>query len=173
MLTAANCLGFFLAAIERWAEAGRWTACALDLMRHHRVSREQEVGALASLSRARLGLGDPAQDRALADEAAVVLGQAREHRALVLPYVALARTLCAEQGQLTRAAIEEALRAAETSVAASSACGWEPLIPEAYAELARASGGAPAQAHHLREVHRLCTAIGATGHARRGEASHR
>jgi class 3 adenylate cyclase/tetratricopeptide (TPR) repeat protein len=159
-------LGGVYATFGHWEEADRVLSDVLGLSRERRVGLEFESLNLAALSRTALGRGDAARARSVAEEA-IALGKGRGQTVLVPQYVALARALCAERGPRARAAAEDALQAAATSVAETGARGFEPRISEARAELARVCGDAAARDRHLHEARRMYEAIGATGHARR------
>jgi tetratricopeptide (TPR) repeat protein len=152
--------------LGEWAEAASACETSLALARERRVGLEQERDTLATLALSVLGLGDAARARRLAEEA-LALGEERGQAQQTLACVGLAGALCAEQGRKARAAIEEALAAAEQAVARTGGRGLEPRIPEARAELARVCGDDASREHFLHEAQRLYASIGAAGHARR------
>jgi ATP/maltotriose-dependent transcriptional regulator MalT len=160
-------LGTVHVVSEEWEPAERFYADALDLMRTRRVRLESECLELAHLAAAQLSNGKLAAARATAEEA-VALGRERDQRvAEIGAQITLASALAAEQGSKARTGVEQAFARAAELIRETKARAYEPRLVEARARVARACGDARAAERHLREAHRVYTAIGATGHARR------
>jgi tetratricopeptide (TPR) repeat protein len=164
---AYNALGTAHLVCRDWQEAERALSTALELLRVHRTGRETEAGVLLRLARVRLGRGDAAEARRVAEQAVALardLGQAAFE---THSRIALAEALCASEGAKARAAIQEELDRASELVEQTGGRAFAPWIAEARAELARVLGDEVQQGRDLREAHRLYTEIGATGHAKR------
>jgi class 3 adenylate cyclase/tetratricopeptide (TPR) repeat protein len=136
---------------------------ALTQAREHQTGLFEEPSLLAHLARARLQVGDPNGALISADEAVTV---ARRQGSRVVECLAL----------LTRAQVRRAtgaygadgdlttdLEAALVLAAKTGALTYEPFIREERGRLRLDDT-------ELREALRLCTVIGATGHARRIQA---
>jgi hypothetical protein len=161
--TAALVLGLESVALSELA-AGRPSfavaACerALREMREHRSGLFEEGPVLAYLARARLAEGDAAGAADAAAEALAVAG--RQHARVVecLALLTRAQMLRATGGSVND--ISADLDAALALVPETGALTYEPFIREEFGRLRDDRA-------ELREAHRLYSAIGATGHARR------
>jgi class 3 adenylate cyclase/tetratricopeptide (TPR) repeat protein len=152
-----------------FGEAERWLAQALEIQRARRIGLEYEAINLANLARAQIGTGHAAAAVGTAEEA-VALAHERGQRYWELQgQLALAEALCVDQGARARAAVERALQRAAALVDETGGRSYEPRIAELRAHLAQRSGDAGAHEQFLREAHRLFTAMGARGHAKRIE----
>ena len=131
---------------------------ALREMREHRTGLFEEGPVLAHLARARLAASDPAGAVDAATDAVTVAVRQQASVVECLALLTRAQILRATGGDVND--ITADLDAALALVAETGALTYEPFIRE---ELGRLRGD-PAE---IGEALRLCSAIGATGHARR------
>jgi hypothetical protein len=150
-----------------WAGATEALETALSTARLHRTGLEREAHMLAELSEARLGAGDLASARALAEES---VARAKEQGAKYFECwgrLALSRALLADPDADASAEIERHLERALKLVGETEGRALEPQIGEERARLAELRGDDSANQRELREAHRLYAEMGATGHAER------
>jgi tetratricopeptide (TPR) repeat protein len=149
---------------ERWAEALDVVHRQLSVMRP-RGNRFWEPCLLATVARARLGLGDCAGAREAAEEA---VGLGRDLGTRLWEFSAqlvLVRVLRETEGAQAESAIDRILSETLAFIDESGATGWKPFVLLEQAELAQTLGDEGARERALREAHRLFTAMGATARA--------
>jgi adenylate cyclase len=140
---------------------------ALALARERRTGIEQEPNIVALLARAHLEAGDRERAATLADEALAMARARGTRRGEISALEVRARVLLAG-GDAAAAAEIETLVAEMAALAEET--GMRIYLPQAVelrGRLADLRGDTAARGRHLREAHRLYTAIGATGHAAR------
>jgi class 3 adenylate cyclase/tetratricopeptide (TPR) repeat protein len=123
------------------------------------------AGLLSSLAATCAGLGDHGRARETATEAIAV---ARATGQLEIPaQIALAHVLRSADGLAAEREIEAALERALELIEETGSRVFVPQVHKERAELARLRGDDATREQELREVHRLYTEMGATGHAER------
>jgi len=145
---------------ERWAEALGAVNRSLSMLKA-RGSHWWESCLLATLARARLGLGDHTGAWKAAEEA-VRVGRDLGTRLWEFPaQLVLARVLRETEGAQAASTIERILSETLAFADESEAKGWKPFILLEQAGLARLRSDEGARARLVREAHRLFTEIGA------------
>jgi tetratricopeptide (TPR) repeat protein len=158
-------LGRALLLNEQWSDAAAALEGALARMRERQLGSFMEPVVLADLAEAVVALGDCGRARMLADEAVTTARQQGSMQVRPLLVRAHVQRLC--DGAPAGAAIEADIQQALAEVERTEAHAFAPLIHIERAELGRLLGDEAAYQRELREAHRLCVEIGATGHAER------
>jgi hypothetical protein len=160
-------LGMAQATREAWREGVDALEHSLATARGRHAGLNLEARTLCWLARCRLGLGEIDVARARAEEA-IALAKARGERDIQgCAESILAGALIRSEGARARARAEGLVQSALAHVREAGALGWEPLVHEVRAELARTLGDHDGQRTALREAHHLYATMGAHGHAAR------
>jgi adenylate cyclase len=166
-LLAQEMLGAACLLAERWDEALAAYQRGLALIREHGVTLHQEVPALSGIAHAHLGRGELEPARAAAEEA-VALATERELLFWEIgARIARATVRLRAQGADPENGVEEDLERANEIVTIWRVQAEEHRVLELRAELARTLGDEPERQRLLRQAHRRCVELGATGHAER------
>jgi class 3 adenylate cyclase len=170
------------ARVQELAEPGRIyvTAPTAELVRGYFELRDlgavRVKGAAEPLpafeltaARAHLGLGDPKNARAAAQETLDALEHLQSLKGAFGIHIRLEAAevlLAADGAPAEQTALRELQTASELIEETGAEC-YRPELHELRAELARALGDEAGRERELRESHRLYSEVGATGHARR------
>jgi hypothetical protein len=159
-LFAYQGLGIAYALNGAWHDALEALGTASTIMKERRLS-VFEVGVLATMAAAHLGLGDRAKALALAEEA-IAVGRGRGTRLWEFSaQLTRIRALLQIHGVQATTDIEAALAEADAWLEMSGAMSYEPFLHVERGELARLIGDEATRGRELREAHRLFTEIGA------------
>jgi class 3 adenylate cyclase/tetratricopeptide (TPR) repeat protein len=156
---------------REWDAALQAEEQSLRIARESRAGLVWESAPLMYLSEGHLGRGDSSQALECAEEAVAVAQRCGTPLFEADALLARARALLRVQGHRASAAIEQDLAQVQTIVEQTAGRCREPFILEARAELAQLAGDETSRQRELRAAHRLFTAMGATGHAKRIESS--
>jgi adenylate cyclase len=160
-------LGMAYTLEGEWTHALNALGQALAIAREHNTGRQFEAHILARLAEVHRELGEHSKARATAEEA---IGVARRDGAKlgeIQACIALAGALSNAGDADLKGDIESTIESAMSLVDETGAERNRARIHEARAELARLVGDEETRECELREAHRLCTEMGATGHAER------
>jgi adenylate cyclase len=160
-------LGFAERMRGEWRPAVEVLERSLAIAREGRTALERDGFRLALLGESYLGLGDAQRARVLAAEGLEIAHARGNPSDETYASLALARVLLGSAGPAAREQIEAALARALELERDTGAKAYEPLVHVELAELARQSGDRDGLERELREAHRLCTQLGATGRAER------
>jgi class 3 adenylate cyclase len=166
-LLARQMLGEAHLLLESWDEALAAHERALALIREHGASLQVEVFSLSSLVLAHLGRGELERARSTADEAVALAVRRGDRFGEMTARIGRAAVRLRTQGAAGREDVEEDLGRASELIAAQGMSASEHRVLELRAELARALGDEAERERLLREAHRRCVELGATGHAER------
>jgi len=154
-------------------QRGEWDAAISALQNELTIARANrtllfvEAGSLAMLAQAYLGRGDYGEARAAAEQSVVVARQRGSQLFECDGHMTLAQVLMHSEGTSARAAIADALAAAQRLIATTGAGSRAPFLHLRRAELAQLSGDRALYERELRNASRLFSAMGATGHVAR------
>jgi adenylate cyclase len=166
-LLAQQVLGDAHLLLEHWDEALAAHERALAVVRESRSNLQVEPLCLLSLALAHLGRGELERARSAADEA-VARAVRREHQlGEFQARISRATVRLRTQGAAARDGVEEDLERASEIIAIQGMSAHEHRVLELRAELARALGDEAGRERLLRQAHRRCGELGATGHAER------
>jgi tetratricopeptide (TPR) repeat protein len=166
-LIAQQTLGDTHLLLESWDEALAAHERALALIREHGTSVQLEVFVLSGLPLAHLGRGELESARAAADEAVALAVRREQPMGEFDARISRATVRLRTQGAAARGGVEEDLERASELIATQGMSAHEHRVLELRAELARALGDETERERLLREAHRRCVELGATGHAKR------
>jgi adenylate cyclase len=152
-----------LVELERWDEAREAIDAALGILRAGRQAvRGPEASILALLAVTQLGMGDPDEALATAEQAVDLAIERSTPLTEVQTRIHAARVTNAT-GALDRT--REHLDRALEIVRETGTATYEPSVRLEYAELARLRGDVAVQASELQDAHRLYTEMGITKRA--------
>jgi hypothetical protein len=166
-LLAQQLLGDAHLLLENWDEGLAAHERTLALIHECNTSLQSEFLSLPSLALAHLGRGEPERARSVAEEAVSLTVRNESRVGELQARISRATVRLSTQGSAARADVEEDLEQASELIATLGLNASEHRILELRAELARALGDETEHERLLREAHRRCVELGATGHAGR------
>jgi class 3 adenylate cyclase/tetratricopeptide (TPR) repeat protein len=167
VILAQQHLGDVHLLLESWDEALAAHERARALIREHGTTLQVEVLSLSSVALARLGRGEVEPALTAAEEAVSAARERRDLLSEVWARLARAAIRARKCGPDARTGAEQDLERSSELIARCGIHAYEHRVLELRAELARAAGDGAERERLLREAHRRCVELGATGHARR------